>query len=111
MPFYPVENRREQPARCLFLTAFGPFSQSGADANAATRRRRADHKPSVSVRAKTWGFHVTSRRARCERRRMPSYLVESYLANTPSAVTDASPFWIKCPLKKLLFTTTFNLIC
>src|SRR4051812_30312584 len=89
MPFFPVENRREQPAQCLFLTAFGPFSPSGADTNAATRRRRADRKPSVAVRAKTWGFHATSRRARCERRRMPSYVVESYLANTPAAVADA----------------------
>jgi hypothetical protein len=89
MPFFPVENHREQRTQSLFLTAFGPFSQSGADANAATRSRRGDRKPSIAVRAKTWGFHVTTRRAGCERERMPNYLVESYLANTPAAVEDA----------------------
>jgi len=68
MPFFPVENRREQPAQCLFLTAFGPFSPSGAEANAATRRRRGDRKPSVAVRAKTWGFHVTTAALRWDAR-------------------------------------------
>jgi hypothetical protein len=42
-----------------------------------------------AARAKTWGFHVTKRGTRCDRRRMPNYLVESYLADTPAAVEEA----------------------